>query len=103
MTTTTSPAPTSLLRLAPRLDAGGTGAHRATAPPARPPVLRRALRVGAVVAGAGGAAYLLAAPLLADLLGLPAGWLRGVGAFLLLFGGAGWAAAARPRRAPAQA
>jgi hypothetical protein len=77
MTTTTSPAPTSLLRLALRLDA--------------------------VVTGANGAAYLLAAPLLADLLGLPASWLRGVGAFLLLFGVAVWAVAARPARTAVEA
>ena len=77
MTTTTSPAPTSLLRLALRLDA--------------------------VVTGANGAAYLLAAPLLANLLGLPAGWLRGVGTFLLLFGVAVWAVAARPARTAVEA
>jgi hypothetical protein len=77
MTTTTSPAPTSLLRLALRLDA--------------------------VVTGANGAAYLLAAPLLADLLGLPASWLRGVGAFLLLFGVAVWPVAARPARTAVEA
>ncbi len=73
MTTTTSPAPVPLLRLALRLDA--------------------------VVTGANGAAYLLAAPLLADLLGLPAGWLRGIGAFLLLFGVAVGVVATRPARA----
>ena len=43
-----------------------------------------------------GPACLLAAPLLGDLLGLPAGWLRGVGVFLLLFGAVVWAVAVRP-------
>ncbi|WP_091376445.1 hypothetical protein [Geodermatophilus sp. DSM 45219] len=67
-----------------------------TTAPARSSLLRLALRLDAVVTAANGAAYLLAAPLLADLLGLPAGWLRGVGAFLLLFGAGVWAVAARP-------
>jgi hypothetical protein len=66
-----------------------------TAPPA-PSLLRLALRLDAVVTAANGAAYLLAAPLLADLLGLPAGWLRGVGVFLLLFGVGVGTVAARP-------
>ena len=66
-----------------------------TAPPA-PSLLRLALRLDAVVTAANGAAYLLAAPLLDGLLGLPAGWLRGVGVFLLLFGVGVWAVAARP-------
>jgi hypothetical protein len=61
-----------------------------------PSLLRLALRLDAVVTAANGAAYLLAAPLLGDLLGLPAGWLRGVGVFLLLFGAVVWAVAARP-------
>src|SRR5215217_5163508 len=63
-----------------------------------PSLLRLALRLDAVVTAANGAAYLLAAPLLGDLLGLPAGWLRGVGVFLLLFGAVVWAVA-RPARA----
>jgi hypothetical protein len=66
-----------------------------TAPPA-PSLLRLALRLDAVVTAANGAAYLLAAPLLDDLLGLPAGWLRGIGAFLLVFGIGVWTVAARP-------
>ena len=53
-----------------------------TAPPS---LLRRALALDAAVTGLNGAAYLLAAGPLADLLGLPAGWLRGAGAFLLAF------------------
>jgi hypothetical protein len=70
MTTTTAPAPASLLRLALRLDA--------------------------VVTGLNGAAYLLAASPLADLLGLPAGWLRGTGVFLLAYAAAVWLVGARP-------
>src|SRR3712207_7733011 len=61
-----------------------------------PSLLRLALRLDAVVTAANGAAYLLAAPLLADLFGLPAGWLRGVGVFLLLFGVGVWTVAVRP-------
>ncbi|SDL78463.1 hypothetical protein SAMN05660642_00801 [Geodermatophilus siccatus] len=61
-----------------------------------PSLLRLALRLDAAVTAANGAAYLLAAPLLGDLLGLPAGWLRGVGVFLLLIGAVVCAVAARP-------
>ncbi len=67
-----------------------------TTAPTAPSLLRLALRLDAVVTAANGAAYLLAAPLLADLLGLPAGWLRGIGVFLLLFGVGVWTVAARP-------
>ncbi len=70
MTTTTAPAPASLLRLALRLDA--------------------------VVTGLNGAAYLLAAGPLADLLGLPDGVLRGVGVFLLVYASAVWLVGTRP-------
>ncbi|MGY1640228.1 hypothetical protein ACI782_03735 [Geodermatophilus sp. SYSU D00703] len=70
MTTTTAPAPASLLRVALRLDA--------------------------VVTGLNGAAYLLAAGPLAGLLGLPAGWLRGAGVFLLAFAAAVWLVGTRP-------
>ncbi|MGY1770032.1 hypothetical protein [Blastococcus sp. SYSU D00813] len=59
-------------------------------------LLRLALRLDAAVTGANGAAYLLAAPLLADLLGVPAGALRGLGAFLLVYAGAVALVAARP-------
>jgi hypothetical protein len=58
-------------------------------------LLRTALLLDAAVSGANGVAYLLAAPLLADLLGVPAGVLRGLGAFLLLFAAAVAAVAAR--------
>ena len=43
------------------------------------------LRLDAVVTAANGAASLAAAPLLSDLLGVPAGVLRGLGAFLVVF------------------
>jgi hypothetical protein len=75
-TTRTAPA-------APSTRAGGT--------------LRLVLRLDAVVTGANGAAYLLAAPLLDGPLGLSTGLLRGVGAFLLVYAGAVWLVAARPR------
>ncbi|MGY1639338.1 hypothetical protein ACI78V_22055 [Geodermatophilus sp. SYSU D00742] len=70
MTTTTRPAPASLLRLALRLDA--------------------------VVTGLNGAAYVLAASPLADLLGLPPGWLRGTGVLLLAYAVAVWLVGTRP-------
>ena len=44
-----------------------------TTAPTTSSLLRLALRLDAVVTAANGAAYLLAAPLLYDLLGLPAG------------------------------
>ncbi len=60
-------------------------------------LLRLALRLDAVVTGLNGAAYLAAAPLLDDLLGLSPGLLRGAGAFLLVFAAAVWAVSIRPR------
>jgi hypothetical protein len=60
------------------------------------PLLRLALRLDAVVTGLNGAAYLLAASPLADLLGLPAGWLRGTGVFLLAYAAAVWLVGTRP-------
>ncbi|WP_369257172.1 hypothetical protein [Geodermatophilus amargosae] len=59
-------------------------------------LLRVALRLDAVVTGANGAAYLAAAPLLTDLLGVPSGVLRGLGAFLLAYGAGVALVAARP-------
>lgn len=53
-------------------------------------LLRPALRLDAVVTGLNGAAYLAAAPLLDDLLGLSGGLLRGAGAFLLVYALAVW-------------
>ncbi|RFU20213.1 hypothetical protein [Geodermatophilus marinus] len=60
------------------------------------PLLRLALRLDAVVTGLNGAGYLLAAGPVGDLLGLPAGWLRGAGAFLLAYAVAVWVVADRP-------
>lgn len=60
----------------------------------RPGLLRAALRADAVVTGTNGAAYLLAAGPLADLFDVPAGGLRVVGAFLLVFAAAVWAVGA---------
>jgi hypothetical protein len=57
--------------------------YRSTA--RRLPLLRTALKLDAAVTGANGAAYLVAAGPLSDLLGIPAGPLRLVGAFLLAF------------------
>jgi hypothetical protein len=59
--------------------------------------LRTALRLDAVVTGANGAAYLAAAPWLTDLLGVPTGALRTLGATLLVFTAGVWLVAARPR------
>lgn len=58
--------------------------------------LRTALRLDAVVTGANGAAYLAAAPLLTDLLGVPSGVLRGLDAFLLAYAAGVWLVGARP-------
>ena len=63
--------------------------------------LRTALKLDAIVTGANGAAYLVAAGPLADLLGPSPALLRGVGAFLLAYSGAVWIVASRPRIAPA--
>jgi hypothetical protein len=61
-----------------------------------PSLLRLALRADSVVTGLNGAAYLLLAGPLSDLLGPPAGVLRGVGVFLLVFAAAVWPTADRP-------
>ena len=61
-----------------------------------PSLLRLALRTDAVVSGVNGAAYLLVAGPLSGLLGLPAGVLRPVGLFLLLYAGAVWLVGERP-------
>ena len=73
-----------------------TAAANAAPSHTRPDLLRIALRLDAVVTGVNGAAYLLAASLLDDLLGLPAGLLRSGGAFLLLFAATVWLVGARP-------
>ena len=61
-----------------------------------PSLLRLALRTDAVVSGLNGAAYLFVAGPLSDLLGLPAGVLRGVGVFLVVFAAAVWLVGDRP-------
>ena len=58
-------------------------------------LLRVALKLDAVVTGANGAAYLVAAGPLGDLLGLSPALLRGAGAFLLAFAAVVWLVAAR--------
>jgi hypothetical protein len=60
------------------------------------PLLRTALRLDAVVSGLNGAAYLFAAGPLADLLGLDVAVLRVLGGFLLVFAAAVWLVGDRP-------
>lgn len=74
--------------------AAGNAARTHTRPDG---LLRMALRLDAVVTALNGAAYLAAAPLLDDLLGLSTGLLHGVGAFLLVYAGAVWLVGAGPR------
>jgi hypothetical protein len=62
----------------------------------RTPLLRLALKLDAIVTGANGAAYLIAASPLGELLGLSSALLRGTGAFLLAFAAAVWLTADRP-------
>jgi hypothetical protein len=64
---------------------------------AGPGLLRRALRLDALVSGANGVAYLAAAGPLGDLLSMPTGVLRAVGGFLVVFAVAVWATSSRPR------
>ncbi|PRY47749.1 hypothetical protein LY71_112106 [Geodermatophilus tzadiensis] len=67
-----------------------------TTAPTRPlDLLRLALRLDAAVTGVNGLAYLAAAPLLTGPLGVPAGALRGIGAFLVVFAAAVAVVAAR--------
>jgi hypothetical protein len=63
----------------------------------REAVLRLTLQVDAVVTGANGLAYLAAAGALDSVLGVPADFLRGIGAFLVLFAAGVWAVSSRPR------
>ena len=65
--------------------------------------LRTALKLDAIVTGANGAAYLVAAGPLEDLLGLSPALLRPTGAFLLLFSAAVWTVASRPQVSPSAA
>ena len=60
-------------------------------------MVRRVLQVDAVVTGANGVAYLAAASVLDSPLGVPAGFLRGIGAFLCVFALTVWSVAAMPR------
>jgi hypothetical protein len=64
-------------------------------------LLRRALQADAAITAANGGAYLVAAGPLGDLFDMPAGALRGIGAFLLVFalGVAAVARSPRPARA----
>ena len=64
--------------------------------PAGADLLPAALKLDAVVTGANGAAYLVAAGPLGDLFGVPSGALRATGAFLLAFAAIVWLVAARP-------
>jgi hypothetical protein len=60
-------------------------------------LLRLALRIDALASGALGLALAAAAPALDGALGIPTGWLAGLGAFLIAYaGGLAWLAA-RPR------
>ncbi len=58
--------------------------------------IRFALLLDAVVSGANGVAYLVAAGPIGDLLGLPAGFLRALGAFFVVYGLAVWLVSRRP-------
>ena len=74
-------------------------AHSVSAPAVaadRSGLLRLALKLDAVVTGANGAAYLVAAGPLGDLLGLSPALLRGTGASLLAFAALVWVAGTRP-------
>ncbi|MFF0307303.1 hypothetical protein ACFYSC_07740 [Streptosporangium sp. NPDC004379] len=60
-------------------------------------LLRLAMRLDAVVTGVNGLAYLALAGPINDLLGLPVGLQRGIGAFLAVYGVAVWLAAVPAR------
>jgi hypothetical protein len=59
-------------------------------------LLRLALKLDAVVTAGVGAAYLALSGPLADLFGLPSGFLLAVGAFQVVYGLAVWAVGSRP-------
>ena len=61
---------------------------------------RGALKLDAGVSGANGVAYLALAGPLADLLGLPESFLRGIGAFLVVYAAAVWLVGTRERLDP---
>jgi hypothetical protein len=58
--------------------------------------IRFALLLDAVVSGANGVAYLVAAEPIADLLGVPADFLRALGAFFVVYATAVWLVSRRP-------
>ena len=72
-----------------------TASPTAARPAPRAVALGLALRLDAVVTGANGLAYLIAAGPLSDLLGLDATFLRGIGLFLLAFTAFVWRVSAR--------
>jgi hypothetical protein len=61
--------------------------------------IRFALLLDAVVSGANGVAYLVAAGPIADLLGVPADFLRALGAFFVVYAAAVWLVSRRPSNA----
>ena len=63
-------------------------------------LVRLVLKLDAVVTGANGAAYLAGAALLDGPLGLPASFLRGIGAFLLVFAACVWIVSVRREVSP---
>jgi hypothetical protein len=67
-----------------------------TAPVRSARLLPPVLKLDAAVTALNGAGYLVAASLLDDVLGLPAGLLRGVGVFLVAYGAGVWAVGTRP-------
>jgi hypothetical protein len=71
--------------------------------PSGAPLLRLALKLDAVVTGANGAAYLVAAGALDSVLGVPSSMLRGVGAFLIAFAAVVWVVGTRRTIRPAAA
>lgn len=72
-----------------------------SAPLARDGLLRGALKVDAVASIATGLAYLVLNSALAELFGLPGGFLAAVGAFSVAYGAYAWRLGAHPRLAPA--
>lgn len=66
-------------------------------------LLRVALKLDAIVTGANGAAYVLIAGPLADLLGMPTSFLRAIGVFLVIFAIAVWETATTTSDRPAPA
>ena len=82
---------------------GTTAAVGRTSLPQGDALLRLALKLDAAVTGLNGAAYLAGASVLAEPLGLSAGLLRGVGAFLVAYAAGVWLVATRDAVRPAAA